>query len=744
MSRAPNITQACALTAACSKRQRKGLKTMHQSINAKIFLKKPLSLALAACCTFSAHLAAEESEESEPLKDSGMEQMVVTGVKTELPLNLVTDPKKPRQPLPANDGADYLKTIPGFSVVRKGGTSGDPMLRGMGGSRLGMVVDGETMAGGCPSRMDPPTAYIFPEAMDEIEVIKGPQSVLYGPGNSAGVVVFNQQQERPTESDWNMHASLLGASAERRDGLFDISYSSPQFSIRSSSTSASADDYEDGDGNEVNSSYERWSSQVNLAWTPSDDTRVEFDTAFSDGEAAYADRGVDGSKFARESHKAKYVRSNISSWLDSIELQAYYNYIDHIMDNYSLRELSSTATPMVMNLDSETTGFKMALVFTPMDDVELTSGIDARENRHTGRSTMNQSTMDYRNMKREADAEFSQLGLFSEVSWQVAANQRWIAGARVDDWEVKDLRDEVALSMMSSVDNPTAGETRSELLSSGFLRYEYGLESGPNSSATLFAGLGYTERFPDYWEIFSYETADSYSALDIESEKTTQLDIGYIYRGEKLSASVSGFVNQIDDYLMVETDYEKAAVMSSMDSMSSMSMDSMDSSDTRTTSIVRNIQARSWGLEFDSSYQLNEQWRTEFTVTSVRGANETDGTTLAQLPPLEGRLGLYYEQTQWSAGVLWRAIASQDRVDIGKGNIVGQDIGATDSANVISINAGWKPSKSVLVTTGIDNLFDETYAEHISRSGANIIGFDQLTRVNEPGRTFWLKAIYRI
>ncbi|WP_444943111.1 TonB-dependent copper receptor [Microbulbifer sp. ZKSA006] len=717
---------------------------MHQSINAKIFLKKPLSLALAACCTFSAHLAAEESEESEALKDSEMEQMVVTGVKTELPLNLVTDPKKPRQPLPANDGADYLKTIPGFSVVRKGGTSGDPMLRGMGGSRLGMVVDGETLAGGCPSRMDPPTAYIFPEAMDEIEVIKGPQSVLYGPGNSAGVVVFNQQQERPTESDWNMHASLLGASAERRDGLFDISYSSPQFSIRSASTSASADNYEDGDGNEVNSSYERWSSQVNLAWTPSDDTRLELDTSFSDGEAAYADRGMDGSKFARESYKTKYVRSNISSWLDSIELQAYYNYIDHVMDNYSLRELSSTSTPMAMNLDSETSGFKVALMFTPLDNVELTTGIDARENRHTSRSTMDQSTMDYRDMERQADAEFSQLGLFSEASWQIAPNQRWIAGARVDDWEVKDLRDEVALSMMSSVDNPTAGETRSELLSSGFLRYEYGLESDPNSSATLFAGLGYTERFPDYWEIFSYETADSYSALDIEAEKTTQLDIGYIYRGEKLSASISGFVNQIDDYLMIETDYEKAAVMTSMDSMSSMSMDDMDSSDTRTTSIVRNIQARSWGLEFDSSYQLNEQWRSEFTVTSVRGANETDGTTLAQLPPLEGRLGLYYEQAQWSAGVLWRAIASQDRVDIGKGNIVGQDIGTTDSANVISINAGWKPNKSVLITTGIDNLFDETYAEHISRSGANIIGFDQLTRVNEPGRTFWLKAIYRI
>jgi iron complex outermembrane receptor protein len=43
------------------------------------------------------------------------------------------------------------------------------------------------------------------------------------------------------------------------------------------------------------------------------------------------------------------------------------------------------------------------------------------------------------------------------------------------------------------------------------------------------------------------------------------------------------------------------------------------------------------------------------------------------------------------------------------------------------------------VTAGIDNLFDRTYAEHLSRSGAAVAGFEQTTRVNEPGRTIWLK-----
>ena len=58
---------------------------------------------------------------------------------------------------------------------------------------------------------------------------------------------------------------------------------------------------------------------------------------------------------------------------------------------------------------------------------------------------------------------------------------------------------------------------------------------------------------------------------------------------------------------------------------------------------------------------------------------------------------------------------------------------------MFSLHAGYQASDTLLVTAGVDNLFDVTYAEHISRSGANIAGYEQTERVNEPGRTLWLK-----
>jgi iron complex outermembrane receptor protein len=62
---------------------------------------------------------------------------------------------------------------------------------------------------------------------------------------------------------------------------------------------------------------------------------------------------------------------------------------------------------------------------------------------------------------------------------------------------------------------------------------------------------------------------------------------------------------------------------------------------------------------------------------------------------------------------------------------------------VPSLNATWRTHSSIILTPGIDNLFDKLYAEHLSRGGAMFSGFEQTTRVNEPGRTPWLTVAGR-
>ena len=84
-----------------------------------------------------------------PTDKSEMERIIAVGEAMEQPLMVVANPKHIRQPLPAHDAADYLKSIAGFSTIRKGGASGDLLFRGMAASRVNILADGETLLIGC-------------------------------------------------------------------------------------------------------------------------------------------------------------------------------------------------------------------------------------------------------------------------------------------------------------------------------------------------------------------------------------------------------------------------------------------------------------------------------------------------------------------------------------------------------------------------------------------------------------------
>jgi len=124
----------------------------------------------------------------------------------------------------------------------------------------------------------------------------------------------------------------------------DLRAGTPAFYGQVTGTWAASDDYEDGAGETVHSEYQRWSANAALGWTPDDGTRLELTGARSDGEAAYADRTMDGVAFDRDNVGLRFEREFQSPHLKRLEARAYYNYVDHVMDNYSLRSFTPTAT----------------------------------------------------------------------------------------------------------------------------------------------------------------------------------------------------------------------------------------------------------------------------------------------------------------------------------------------------------------------------------------------------------------
>ncbi|MEO7200191.1 MAG: TonB-dependent copper receptor, partial [Dokdonella sp.] len=603
-----------------------------------------LALAAVVCAPLTAWAASNtveapgegEASGGSPLSFVRFSPIVVTAASPVSALTFEIDPKAPRQPVPASDGADYLKTIPGFTAIRNGGSNGDPVLRGMFGSRINILANDGAMQGACPARMDNTLSYVAPETYDRLIVIKGPQSVLWGPGASAGTVRFERETAYFDSPGWRLEGSALAGSWGRNDQVVDAAGGSPLGYARLTANRSESDDYKDGDGNTVPSSWDKWNADAAIGWTPDADTRLELTVGGGDGEARYAGRGMDGTQFKRESIGLKFAKNNIGGVLDAVEANVYSNYADHVMDNYTLRAPDphgAMPMPMASNVDRRTSGGRVAGTWV-WSQFSLTGGLDHQRNRHRARSGM--GAMSYRVQPWLADAEFSNTGLFAEGSWKFAEQQRLIAGARMDRAAVEDLRR--STGGMMPMPNPSAGVTRHENLPGGFVRYEHDLAASPTS---FYVGAGHVERMPDYWELFSPSNGPMGSPnafLAIAPEKTTQLDIGAQYSGEAVRAWVSLYAGRVDDFILFR--YQTADMGGGHGGM--MGDDHADDHghSMGPTSQALNVNARTRGGELGGSWHFAPSWNAEASLAYAWGENRSDGRPLPQMPPLQARFAL--------------------------------------------------------------------------------------------------------
>ncbi|MFK8257193.1 TonB-dependent copper receptor [Erwinia sp. AnSW2-5] len=670
-------------------------------MNHRHFRLSVLSVALMSVC--SSVIADEGHQNAELPNDPAV--MTVTAPLNS-PLEIVTSPKTPRQPVPASDGSDYLKTIPGFSQIRNGGTNGDPVFRGMFGSRLRILTDGSEMPGACPARMDAPSSYISPESFDLLTITKGPQTVLWGPGNSAGTVRFERETPHFDKPGVQGDASLLGASNNRWDQNADLSVGSDRGYLRVIGNHSIAGDYKDGNGDRVPSHWNKWNSDIALGWTPDKDTLVELTAGRGNGEARYAGRSMDGSQFKRESLGMRVEKSNIGEIFDKFEAQMYYNYANHIMDNTSLRSPESMGgmggmggmgmsmhSGMAMQLDRRTVGGR-AMGTWLWSDYTLKSGMDMQTSSHRSRDADNWIK----------DARFHDVGLFGELSWAADTHNTLVSGARLD---------------RAWVDNFSASGqgTRNATMPAGFMRLEHTLQDLP---LMLYAGVGYTERFPDYWELFSPTTgADGHSSAfdSVKPEKTTQLDIGTKYSGERLEGWLSGYVGHVSDFILFSYDASNAQI-----------------------SRAGNVDATIMGGEAGFSYQFTDNLKVDSSLAWSWGENTADHRPLPQMPPLESRVGLTWEQGNWSTSGLLRMVSAQSRIAQNEGNVVGKDFDRSAGFATVSANTAWQVNKSLKLSAGLDNILNKTYSEHLNLAGNSAFGYSANTAVNEPGRTWWAKV----
>jgi len=161
--------------------------------------------------------------------------------------------------------ADALRSVPGLSVVQSGtaGQLTSVFTRGLRSEHTQVLIDGVPINQGLAGLFN--FADLAIDSVDRIEVVRGPQSTVYGPRAMAGVIqIFTREGSDTPES----RASAEGGSYGTFRGSMETSgkIERVDYSLGGS--------YLTTDNDRPNNQYRLWNFVGNVGWSPNDQLRL--------------------------------------------------------------------------------------------------------------------------------------------------------------------------------------------------------------------------------------------------------------------------------------------------------------------------------------------------------------------------------------------------------------------------------------------------------------------------------------
>jgi iron complex outermembrane receptor protein len=625
------------------------------------------------------------------------------------------------------DLAELLRAINGVASGRMGGHGLEPVIRGQSQGQLNIRFDGMELHGACPNRMDPPTAFAQPAGIDRVTIEKGVQTLQHGPGGSGGTVLIERRLPWARDGVEGRASASLGDNGGHGLAAADLGAAGDVLAWRVLVAAEDHGNYEDGDGDEVRSAFDRRSANLMLGARPGDRHDLELGIDHSETrDAYYAGAGMDAPEerltAARLRHRMTFASFDLTSTF-------WRAQVDHVMDNFSLRPLAAGAMAMRVPSQALTRGATIQASFASLPEWQIDAGFQfARVTRDATRyagPTPGQIGMV--NALLWPDVTLDRSGIFVEGRREFDRDDLLTLGLRWDRFEADAAWAQQRVSAMVAApaqfyamyyDDAPVASSDSGL--GALLRYQRGV----GDRGTAFVGASRSLRPADSTERYIAAMAPMPSGRwignpTLRTEAHHQFDAGYAWRGERREASLTVFVDDVRDYILRDR---------------ARRQDGIRLADGAT--VYRNVDARLTGVELAYAQPLGEHARIDAQLGYVRGENRSDGRVLAQMPPLDGRIALARASRLGEWSMVFRGGARQHRADTSVATGSGLDARATPGYGVLDL--GWrKQFGSHLLQVRLDNLFDRTYAEHLNR--ANLDPFNPTPiQVNEPGRTLRL------
>jgi iron complex outermembrane receptor protein len=269
----------------------------------------------------------------------------------------------------------------------------------------------------------------------------------------------------------------------------------------------------------------------------------------------------------------------------------------------------------------------------------------------------------------------------------------------------------------------SANDDWSETDLGGLLRLQHG-----RGAWRLFAGLSRTVRAADATERFLAANSPMPAKRwignpGLDPARYHQLDLGAGWSAGGSRVDLTLFAADVDGYILRDRAHGQQGIEPNDNA-----------------AVYRNVDARRAGVEIDGLVRVGERLVLSGDLAWVWAQNTTDDRPIAQTPPLAGRLNAGWSRAAWSVSGTIRWAADQDRVDDDPTTGSGLDAGPTPGWVTLDLSAGVDLGPGFGLSAGVTNVLDRRYANHLNRASP----FDPASvRVNEPGRTFWVRLHWR-
>jgi iron complex outermembrane receptor protein/hemoglobin/transferrin/lactoferrin receptor protein len=203
---------------------------------------------------------------------------------------------------------------------------------------------------------------------------------------------------------------------------------------------------------------------------------------------------------------------------------------------------------------------------------------------------------------------------------------------------------------------------------------------------------------------FRYEIPNT----NLQPEKSLNMEVGIKSKTERFSSSLALYRTNLTNII--------SRIRSSTDSIQGYPV-----------YLKENVaEAYIQGIEAEAEIQLIPNLAAYGSLIYTYGHNKTANEPFRRIPPLNGRLGMYYQYKKAWTKLEWLYAAKQSR--LAKGDIDDNRIakGGTPAWSILNLNAGYQ-IKWLLISAEFHNIFNEAYRTH----GSGIDGY---------GRSYWIST----